>query len=299
MGLSHFRLDNAKGFIVRVNKSGKLVFMCEYARAKRVMIGKVGVLSLASARDQAKTILADAVRGVAPKQRIGATKSSKEEDNKPLTLREFIDHIYSPWFKLTHPGTWGVTMQDIKKNFLSDFGDLLLEEISRPMVEKWRIKRSEMYRIRIKGGKQVKEKIRPSTVNRNIEIFSAILNRAVEFGKLKDNPLKGMKKLKVPNAERIRFLSKDEYQRLIDALDQREHELREARERYNQWRSDRHLEPYSDLNEQAFVDHIKPMVLLVLGSGIRQGALMRLRWELDFGLIIQPPCPSRQFKKIY
>ncbi|MCP3679322.1 MAG: hypothetical protein GY782_03270 [Gammaproteobacteria bacterium] len=52
-------------------------------------------------------------------------------------------------------------MQDIKKNFLSDFGDLLLEEITRPMVEHWRIKRADMDRIRIKAGKQVKEKNTP------------------------------------------------------------------------------------------------------------------------------------------
>jgi len=43
---------NLKVFIVRVNTSGKLVYMGEYARAKRIMLGRVGIMSLTVARDK-------------------------------------------------------------------------------------------------------------------------------------------------------------------------------------------------------------------------------------------------------
>lgn len=272
------RDNELKGFIVRVNKSGKLVYMCEYGRAKRVMIGVVGIISLAQARHQAKMILADALRGVDPKEKI-ESRHANNKKKEAFTLLQFIDEVYSPWFKIAHPRTWTITIKDIKRNFLPDFGKMELKAITRPMIEHWRIKRAEMERVRIQAGKPIKEKIKSLTINRNIATLSALLNRAVAFGHLDKNPLEGMKKLKTPGTERIRFLSKNEYQRLLVALEAREEELKAARNRYNDWRLQRHLDPYPDLNQMPFADHIKPMVLLSLGSGIRQGALMRLQWQ--------------------
>ena len=62
------RDDKLTGFLIRVNVSGKLVYMCEYARGKRITIGKVGVLTPMQARDKAKDILADATKGIDPRQ---------------------------------------------------------------------------------------------------------------------------------------------------------------------------------------------------------------------------------------
>lgn len=152
------------------------------------------------------------------------------------------------------------------------------------MIESWRMKRADMSRIRLEKGKRIKTAIRPSSVNRNIEKLSALFNRAVEFEYLNENPIKGMKKLSVPEAERVRYLREEEYQRLMKALDDREEKIRLEREQANAWRTARGYTPYPDLRQQDFADHLKPMVLLALGSGIRQGALMRLEWQrhIDF-----------------
>lgn len=278
------RDSDLKGFLIRVNKSGKLVYMCEYGRAKRIMIGIVGMISMSNARHQAKMILADAIRGIDPKQKIESRHRNASKEKSVMTLERFIDEIYSPWFKIAHPRTWPSTIKDIKRNFLPDFGQTPLKAIARPMIEHWRVKRADMERVRIKDGETVKEKVKPLTINRNIATLSALFNKAVAFGHLDNNPLEGMKKLKTPSAERIRFLSKEEYQRLMIVLDTREEELRDARDRYNRWRTDRHLDCYPNLRELTFADHIKPMALLALGSGIRQGAMMRLQWKRHIDL---------------
>lgn len=47
------------GFILRVNPKGNMVYRCEYARGKRITLGKISILTPVQARDRAKEILAD------------------------------------------------------------------------------------------------------------------------------------------------------------------------------------------------------------------------------------------------
>lgn len=136
---------------------------------------------------------------------------------------------------------------------MEDFGSLILSDITRVHIEKWRVKRSQTYRTRIIKGKRTQVPIGPGTINRNIEKLSAVFNKAIEFGYLDHNPIKGIKKLKVENPNRIRFLSEQEYKRLLLALDKRENKLRLAREHGNQWRNIRHYASYPDLKELTFV----------------------------------------------
>src|SRR5665213_1034432 len=64
------RDDKLTGFLVRVNISGKLLYMCEFGRGKRVTIGKVDVLSPTQARDRALAILGAAARGLDPRNKV-------------------------------------------------------------------------------------------------------------------------------------------------------------------------------------------------------------------------------------
>jgi hypothetical protein len=47
-----------KGFLLRVLPSGKMSFICQYARGKRITIGHVGIVTAAQARDEVREILA-------------------------------------------------------------------------------------------------------------------------------------------------------------------------------------------------------------------------------------------------
>lgn len=83
------RDDKLTGFLIRVNISGKLVFMCEYTRGKRVTIGKADALTPMQARDKAKEILANFVKGIDPKL--------SKKNVSAITFKTFIEEDYADW----------------------------------------------------------------------------------------------------------------------------------------------------------------------------------------------------------
>ena len=58
--------------------------------------------------------------------------------------------------------------------------------------------------------------IRPATVNRELDGLKSILAKAVEWGKLIENPARGVKRLRVDN-RRTRILSDAEQKSLLEA----------------------------------------------------------------------------------
>lgn len=253
------RDDKVTGFLVRVNISGKLLYMCEFARGKRVTIGKVGVLTPAQARDQAREILADAIKGIDPRR----------NDNKSIyTLHDFIEKDYAPWVIANRKD--GVrTLARIKRCFYQLLSKEELNSITPILIDQWRTQR-------LKNGRK------PDTVNRDIATFKAALSRAVLWGFIEKNPIGNLSLLKVDNAPKVRYLSKDEETRLRNALNIRQENMRQARNSANQWRKERNYDPLPEFTSH-LVDYIKPMVILSLNTGMRQGEVFNLKWrDIDF-----------------
>jgi integrase len=75
----------------------------------------------------------------------------------------------------------------------------------------------------------------------------------------------------------IRYLTDEERSRLLNALDEREKEMRQGRQNHNEWLDERGLEKRSP--HKHFTDHLKPMILLSLSTGIRKGTLFGLEWR--------------------
>ena len=255
------RDNKLTGFLIRVNPSGKMQYVCEYKRGKRMNIAQVGVITPAQARDRAKEILADTIKGMHP---IGSISKVNG-----LTLETFINQHYQPWVEV-HRKSGRMTIARIKRCFGSWLGDIPLSEIQTLSIEKWRTKR-------------LATGINRETVNRDIATFKAAISKAVEWSLLDEHPLSKLKLFRVDHNPKVRYLDVEEERQLRVALDHRENRLREERASGNAWRKARGYELYPSYAEQAYVDHLKPMVLLSINTGLRQGELFQLKWcNVDF-----------------
>ncbi|WP_179179989.1 site-specific integrase [Pseudomonas sivasensis] len=247
------------GLFVRVTAAGAKSYVVTWARGRKKTLGRVGILTLDQARTEATQYLAEARSHGEPlavtQGRRGATLPS---------LRDFIDDTYMPWFKAHHKGH-EKTQHTLSNNFDSIMPQRLDAITGRDLEQ-----------IRT-GWMQAGNK--PSTVNRKMGSISGVFSRAVEWDYIDEHPLAKLKQLKVDSKGVIRYLTADETKRLRDALNARQDEMRAERESANIWRTDRHREPMPSLLQLPFTDHLKPMVLVSLNTGIRRGELFDLEWS--------------------
>lgn len=241
------------GFILRVQPSGSMSYYAEFARGRRMAIGKASVIKPDKARDRAKELLSGFALGNDPME---AKRAGKQ-----FTLKTYIAEVYRPYAESHMKGPMKILHQ-ISRCY-PDLGDTKLADVSPFIFEKHRTKR-------------LKDGLTGATTNRTLASLKASLNKAVEWGILKKNPLQSVKKQREDNNAVIRYLSPEENKRLREALEKREARRRQERERFNVWRRDRGYKEWPQFAN--FTDHLKPMVLLALNTGMRRGELFDLKW---------------------
>jgi integrase len=256
------RDEKLDGLVLRVLPTGRMVYTLVYARGKRVTLGPTNILDHDQAREKARKVLAElCLTGEDPIEK----RKSVRADN----YLQFLSKTYVPWLKqnVVH---WEATRDMLTKAF-PELHSLPLNAITPGVVESWRVRRLE-------------EGMKPTTVNRQLDDLRACLNRARKIWRLlAANPLDDVEPCKTDKTAKVRFLSKDEEARLREALEKREETIRAERDSANGWREDRGYPLHSDLRRQAFVDHLKPAVLVSLATGLRRGELLKLQWEnIDF-----------------
>lgn len=247
------------GLFIRVLPSGHKSYMVTWGRNKNATLGRVGVVTLDQARTEAAQYLADAHAHGEPL----AVSQGRKGSALP-SLRQFIDDTYMPWFRTHHKGH-EKTLHTLDNNFESIMPQRLDAITGRHLDQ-----------IRT-GWMQSGNK--PSTVNRKMGSISGLFSRAVEWEYISAHPMDKLKALKVDSMGLVRYLDAEENKRLREALDARQDEARAERETANKWRAERGKEQMQSLLQLPFTDHLKPMVLVSLNTGMRRGELFDLKWS--------------------
>ena len=248
------------GFVLRVQPSGTKSFIAQWRRGRRKTLGRFPVMTVATARQRAMQVLAEAAEH-------GEPQLAKPADGATLTLRAYIENEYRPWAAANRK-SGNAACNRILSAF-AKFRDKPLEAITASAIEKWRTKRLE-------GG------VTNVTVNRDIACLKSSLSKARAWGILDKDMLADVK-LAREDHSRVRYLTDDENKRLREALAKRDAEGIAARARYNQWRSERHMETLPVLADGDYRDHLTPAVLVSLNTGLRRGELTQLDWtDINF-----------------
>jgi integrase len=254
-----------KGFMLRVRPNGGMSWLFDYRNAEgrrlNFKLGSYPGLKAEGARRQAEIVAGKIAAGTdvqAEKKevRIEAARA------KVSTLGKFIEDRYEPW-AVQHLKRGDIAVARLKADFKKWLNEPLLS-FNGWRMESWR-------KDRLKAG------VKPVTLNRQIDTLRSCLHKAVEWGVIDAHPMAGLKRLKVDDDERVRFLSPAEEKRLRDALVKRETVMREARDRFNEWREDRGKAALP-ARAQVYVDNVRPLVLLALNTGLRRGELFSLKW---------------------
>ena len=262
--------NGTRGLYMRVYPTGRRTFFYRRARgAKAYKIGPAGPITLEMARGMAGESLADLKEGVEP-----------DKGDDKLTFGAFLDDIYRPYFTAHHRNDKNLANLKLFRQWDSK----LLVDITATLVKGWRTKR-------LTNG------TKPATINRNVAALKAALSHAVDEAYLAHHPLAGLSRLPVAVENRVRYLTDDEETSLRDALVVREADIREKRRTANEWRAERGYDLLPDLSNYKFADHLRPMVLLSINTGIRQGELFRLEWQdvVDNVLTVQSGKAMNQF----
>lgn len=249
------RDQELRGFILRIQPTGTKTFYCEWARGKRSRIGDANLITVTRAREIAMQRISGAKRGEVPDPQL--------RGGKP-TLKKFIDDRYAPWAE-THHKTGRTNADRILVSF-DEYADTRIDKLTAWQAEKWKTARKA-------AG------IQPSTINRDVLMLKAVLNKAVEWGVLEINPMAGVKALKGTEKARVRYLTESEEARLFAALGARDERMRQDRLSGNAWRLERGHEALPIIRQEAFADHLHPMVLVAINTGLRYGELSALTWQ--------------------
>jgi integrase len=198
-------------------KNQKNYFIEYYAdgRRKREKIG--------SSRSLAETVLQKRLVEVAENKHLDVKKNIK------IRFEEFADQFLELYSKPNNKSWMKSDLHNVN-TLKSSFGGRYLYEIKPQMVEKFKAERMK--------------DVSPARVNRNLACLKCMFNRAIEWGKAKENPVKRVKMLK-ENNKRLRYLEKEECEVLIKTC----------------------------------ALHIQPIVITALNTGMRKGEILSLKWE--------------------
>ncbi len=190
------------GFFLEVRASGGKTFYQRYrdhrGRERQFKIGSARVLTVSQARRKARSILASAILGNDPQE-------ERKELRATPTFNEFVRDSYLPFVK-NAKRSWRTDETVLRIHILPRLGNLAMDEVSDEDVA------DLQRRLRDAG-------YASGTTNRVLVIIRFIFNLGRKWGVpgCGKNPTTGLKT--VPDVCRERFLTNQEAQQLLSALD--------------------------------------------------------------------------------
>lgn len=256
-GIKEYRDTRLRGLLLRVTPSGAKSYYCEMGRGNRIFVGRADALGLSEAREVSRNYLSDYFRGIDP-------RAAKSKPSEPLTLGKYLDGPYTVWAR-GNQKAHEKNLQRLRTAFKT-FLDVKLTDFSSLAIESWRTG-------------ELDRGLSPQTVRRDVSSLKACFNRAVEMQLIDVSPIAAVKRPRIDNNPKVRYLSDWEDRALREALILREERMRMERLRANEWRADRGYLLLPALSASIFCDHLMPMVLLSLNTGMRRGELFDLTWN--------------------
>ncbi|MEO5811997.1 MAG: site-specific integrase [Rhodanobacter sp.] len=240
---------------LRVQPSGVKTFNVQWSRSTTRSLGKWPGVTVDAARKRARTMLTEVDQAGAPLAVIEKLAGA------PLTFGDFMRDHYAPVIKVTNKAG-AQTLAMIAHHF-GYLYDRPMTEITVEEIENFKKRR------KLAG-------ILPATINRDVARLKSALSKAVKWKQLDANPLMGMEREKREIEERVRYLSPREEKALRATLQARDARFRKRRLSGNEWREERGREPLEAI--EGYADHLTPMTLLALNTGMRRGELTNITW---------------------
>ena len=253
---------------VRVQPSGRKLFEFRYGprQSKSMTLGRHPGMTLETARDAARRILREITEHGAPKEVIDQQKAQARAEGRTITtLSELIEHRLATHLAV-HNKSAASTLARLRATWQTLL-DKPMTEITVNEVEKYTNAR------RLAGAKV-------GTANRDLVALKSALSLAVKWELIEVHPLAKLKPSKDEHSGVVRYLGSiddGEEQRLREALAKRDREAIEARARTIAGGRAQHAE-LAPLPVDGYADHLTPMVLVAMNTGLRRGELTALTW---------------------
>ena len=244
--------------VLRIQRSGHEMVWCQYARGKRSKVGDPRVMTLERIAYLSRDCLNEVHDFGDPLKR----------DLRKSTLGGFIESTYTPWLRANRRRA-DKTLSDLQRCFRRLY-DKKLTDITRGDLDRYVSSRREEGRS-------------GATIVRDLNNLRSVIRRALDGGYLRDNPFARWEKPKAEDNGKTRYLDAEEERRLRVALIERDDKMRQERISANDWRREREYDLLPEFSEKEYPDHLTPMVLVSLNTGLRYGELAGLEWSsIDF-----------------
>jgi integrase len=162
-------------------------------------------------------------------------KAGKQPELKKIANHIFneLSEKYLQWIEGRHRSASSKAYRI--KDLVARFGSIPLRRFNTLITEQYQ---TEL----------INRGLKPASVNKNISILKAMFRKAVDWDMMvEEETLKQIRRVKLlsENNRRLRYLSKEEYQTLINACDK----------------------------------HLRPIVITALNTGMRKGEILSLKWD--------------------